>query len=436
MQDLVSNLVHRVATTLPWDVRVSNILHNLRISATSIPDVYGQTVMGIFYLVGVQGMPLLENPPKNHRQIDNRHVPPVYGRLLGRKVMGFAMKRLKDKEKAEEFVLMHSGEWLRKFVHGQLNTLEGKTLEEASKYLMTALKNYLTSQYRVRQDVSEPSDVDFSDLGDSFSGGISDITERQISDVASAAAQQIARQNPNSGITKDDVMTYIELLSSGLSNDKIITDKMLPFLKERETFSPSAWTKYKDIIVDTMTKELTASSIVVRNLDVEPVIASNLTMGLTEKLVEKTAASKLGGSGHSYMTQLEFMQSEFTRSAAETLYEHVNSLHRQLENHPKFESVSFFTSWDYGMPRQNGDTWTCRVWLKSVDVIPLDGGEELEPNLEMKVTFGSSVDVELVMGNRKTIFKKTFSAASAYPRLIGTYCADEWSKLLRGGSDV
>jgi len=432
MQDLVSNLVHRVATTLPWDVRVANLFHNLRISGTSIPDVYGQTAMGVFYLIGVQGMPPLENPPKNVRQIDNRHIPPIYGRLLGRKAMGWAMKRLKDKEKAEEFLLMHAGEWSRKAVHGQLNALEGKDLDSASKYLFKAMSNFLMDQHRTdtRQEVSSPSDVDFSDLGDSFSGGISEITPLQISDVATAAAQQIARQNPNSGITKDDVMTYIELLSNGLSNDKIINDKMLPFLKERETFSPSAWTKYKDIIVDTMTKELTASSIVVRRLDMEPVIASDLTMEITANLVEKTASSKTG-SRLSYMTQIEFMQSEFTNAAAIGLYEHVLSLHKQLESHPKFENVSFFTSWDYGSPRQNGNTWSSRVWIKSVSVIPVGGGDELEPNLEIRITFGDSVDVELVMGNRKTIFKKNFSAASAYSGVIGAYCADEWSKLLK-----
>lgn len=297
MLDLTSDLCRRVEASIHWETRLANLFFGLRVAVTSVPDGFGQVVMGIFSLLGITGMEPLENPPKNLRQLDNRHVPPAYGRQFGRKAIAWGVKRLKDNEQAQDFLVMFMGELHNKAKLGQLKSIEGKDMDSAQKFVFRLMHNFLQDQYRkenrrrTRYDTGDEVDVSDMVLPDT---GVRDLSQDDMTHLDKALgniANQIQRQWPDSGITKEDLNLYVNYLSDGLSDEQIIRQKMLPFLKDRATFSPAAWTKYKQFIREQLTDELKTAGLMVRYLDEEaPVVeASEVTRNLTASLVEKTA---------------------------------------------------------------------------------------------------------------------------------------------------
>ena len=440
MLDLTAALRRRTAATLPWATRTANMFFHLRIAVTSVPDGFGQVANGIFSLLGVTEMLPLENPPVNLRQIDNRHVPPAYGRDLGRRGMGWAMKRLKNKEKAEEFLIAFLGHLTDKAKRGLLRAIEGKPLDQAEKFLFTMMNNYLMDQRRSegRRPHDDAGNEDLSDLGDTLGDSLNEAASVDIDHAAQQATKAITSRWPDSGITEDDVRTYLELISDDVSDAQIIGGKMLPFLEGRTTFSPAAWTKYKRTILDAVKTDLKTASWFVRDLDEGLVFASEETQAAASILMEKTASMGKAALEPgtvlrlNYDAQLETLHSMFVGAAGQELYKHVNELHRVYADDPRFEGAFGFTSWDYGSPRNQSGKWAIRVWLKSSPTLVGVDERELDANLDLQIDFGDKVEVELKMGNREAIFKKSFSKTQASPSVIAAYCGEAWSKLLVG----
>lgn len=265
----------------PWERRVA---HLLRLSATSIPDGFGQVVIGVFHLLGVTGMDPLPNPPKNLRQIDNRHVPPSVGREVGRKAMGWAMKKLKDKERAEEFLISFMGSLIDKAKRGMLR-FEGKSFDEAGRLITTMMQNYRLDQ--LRKEVRRPQDeVSLVDPSESVGlpGGSGDYSQVEMAQAVERAVdratRKILRALPDSGFTEEDVEKYIELASKGYSDTQIIGQKMLPFLQDRASFSLPAWARYKKIIEESLRGQLRMASMMTEDI----VVASDVTRSVTASL--------------------------------------------------------------------------------------------------------------------------------------------------------
>jgi len=307
---------------------------------------------------------------------------------------------------------------------------EGKTYDEAQRLLRTTLINHLRDSYR-RQEVRQRGVVknDLSDMGDLISGP-GEASESEIDHAAIEAAKAIQRQWPDAGITEEDVRTYLHLISEDYSDSQIISQKMLPFLHDRSSFTPGAWTKYKKEIIETVKRELKTASLHVRDLDeADTLTASETTQDIAASLVVKTALEPSSVLRLNYEAQLITLQSTFMSVLGEYLNNQLRSLHEELSRVEKYENVSGFLNWDYGSPRQQSDTWSIRVWLKSSPILP---DQDLDANLNVQIKFGDKVDIELVMGNRTPILKKSMSAVQASPSVIALYCREAGEAKLRG----
>jgi hypothetical protein len=384
-------------------------------------------IYGLFHMWGVTELPPLQNPPKNLTQISK--VPRGYGLDFGRQVYGMLLSKVKDKDKVEEVLSDFLTSKIMDKQHKLADKFKGKTLDEARKIVMVALKNFLVDSYRAKSRNKEDLDLvnDAGEFLDTPAGAdsLDDILPPgELNQVVQEVQRLLKPKNPD---IARDIPLYFDFLMDGTPDSKIINNKMLPFLQDRP-MSPQAWSKgYKDVIKKVLDNHLTRQATVGHETlqRVASLVAS--TKGVKVAIQESTM--KLLG----YEAQLETLQSSFTGYAAEKMYEHIQSAHRSLSNSPKFENVMGFENWDYGSPRQQGDVWSCRVWLKSGSLIQMANGES-QGNLLLKIKFGSTVQVDLEMDNRETLFSKAFSATAASPSTVGTYCADAWVKALTGRS--
>jgi len=123
-------------------------------------------------------------------------------------------------------------------------------------------------------------------------------------------------------------------------------------------------------------------------------------------------------------------QSAITGYAGDTLEMYLNTLHKRLGD-------EHGGNWTYGTAdRQGESTWEIRVWSQSGMLGEVGRVLGRMPNLLIKLAFMSNdVKVELVEGNRNSLFKKTWSATKASGSSIGMACGEAWEKMLRGSVD-
>jgi hypothetical protein len=416
-------------TNLPHNTRVANLFFQLRVGSDA--NLFGRMIYGLFHVWGVTGLPPLQNPPKNLTQISK--VPRGYGFDFGRQVYGMLMSKVKDKDKVEEILSEFLTVRIMDKQHKLADRFKGKALDEAQKIVATALKNFLVDtrrhdKSRDKEDLNLVNEetgeiLDTPDGADSLD---EILPPGELNQVVREVQRLLAPKNPD---IARDIPLYFDFLMDGTPDSKIIGNKMLPFLQDRP-MSPQAWSKgYKDVIKNVLDKHLSRQAS-----------ASSATLSRVANLVSatepevKVAIQESTMKILNYDAQITTLQSSFTGYAAERMYEHLQSAHRSLSSNPKFENVLGFENWDYGSPRQQGDVWSCRVWIKSGSFIQMANGETSEGNLLIKIQFGTQVQVDLVLDNRDTIFSKTFSTTSASPSTVGTYCADAWVKALTGRS--
>lgn len=411
--------------SLPYGTRVAHILFQFRVGSDA--NLFGRMVYGLFHVWGVEGLPPLPNPPKSLVQISR--VPRGYGLDFGKSVYGYLFSRLRDRDKVEEVLSEFLTVKIMDKQHKLADKFKGMPLAEAEKVVMVAVKRYLVDTYRSenrRED--SPDDKDISDVQHILEtpGGGGDLGEvlppAELDQVVREVQRLISPRNPE---IARDIPLYFDHLMDGYKDSEIINNKMLPSL-EAKPISQQAWSKgYKEVIKKVLDKHLE------RNASV-----SDTTLDRVANLVQATSKMALNENTLktlNYDAQLTYLHSVFTGNVAEYLYNYARKLAGDLaSSHPRFENVMGFINWDYGSPRQQGDTWSCRVWLKSGSFFTLEDGTEARGNLNVEIKFGDRVSLDLVLDNSKKIFSKTFSATQANPNTLGAYCAEAWVKALTG----
>lgn len=408
--------------------RVSNLFFQLRVGSDA--NLFGRMVYGLFHIWGVEGLPPLQNPPKNLTQISK--VPKGYGLDFGRHVYSMLLPKLRDTDKVEEVLSDFLTSKILDKQHKLAAKFKGKTLDEARKIVVVSLKNFLIDGYRGegtrnRREVPNQLDPESGEILDTPAGAESldeILPPGELNQVVQEVQRLLSPKNPD---IARDIPLYFDFLMDGTPDSKIIGNKMLPFLQDRP-MSPQAWSKgYKDVIKKVLDNHLSRHSSV-SSVTLERVASLVSSTGPEVKVAIQESTMRL----LNYDAQLTTLQSSFTGYAAERMYEHVVESHRVLSENPQFENIPGFINWDYGSPKQQGDIWSCRVWVKSSPFIPMSGGGDSQGNLLIKIKFGTQVQVEMVLDNHDTIFSKSFSLTAASPSIVGTYCADAWVKALTG----
>jgi hypothetical protein len=143
----------------------------------------------------------------------------------------------------------------------------------------------------------------------------------------------------------------------------------------------------------------------------------------------KVASGSWLGSFMTYEEALSRIQAEVVGGAGQKLEQYVEMLGKRLRD-------DLAGSWTWGIPRQNGGWWECRVWNQGSGSIENTEGEDLDPNILIRAQFGGSdVKVECVVGNRDTILKKSWPANKASQSNIGMACGEAWEKKIKGFVD-
>jgi len=292
MLTLTSALRQRVLASIPWETRLANMLFGLRIAAKTPAELLAQVAMGVFYTLNVTELDPVPKPPTNLREIANdRNVPPsVYSKLTV-KVKGWANNKFRgDKNRVDEFLSEAIASVYDKAAHHKFSEIEGKPLVEAEKFLWRTLENtfndYIRKMKRRPQD--SLNDVDVSDRTSPISpSGEMDLSDTLINQLSPRILRQLKVKFPKFDISEEDIHLYLEYLSNDFSTEEIIKKKMLPFLKNYDSFAVPAWSRYKEVIMDTLKKELKTAGLVV--LDLDPVGVSDATMSLTASLVGRTS---------------------------------------------------------------------------------------------------------------------------------------------------
>lgn len=266
--------------SLPQRTRVANLLFQLRVGSDA--NLFGRMVYGLFHIWGVEGLPPLVNPPKNLTQISK--VPRGYGLDLGKYAYKTLLSRLRDPEKVEEVLSEFLTFKIMDKQHKLADKFKGKPLDEASKLVIFALKNF-ASDTRSRDNRREKNET--PQAVDPESGAILDtpsgaealdevLPPGEINQVVQEVQRILSKKNPD---IARDIPLYFDYLMDGNTDSKIIGNKMLPFLQDHP-MSQQAWSKgYKDVIKNVLDKHLTRQA------------ASEPTLVRVANLVSLTAPS-------------------------------------------------------------------------------------------------------------------------------------------------
>jgi hypothetical protein len=242
------NLRRKVYASLPWGFRLANLLAKLSSSST---DEWGRAAYGVFLMYGVEGMPPIDNkgtPPEVPKSFNTitRTLPRGYGSNFGDQVFKTLLKHFGAKgglSAVEDYMSMG----LTKLMEGgaMARGLKGKTVDEASKYVLRSIVNLalnvvrktnkeksLTDQEGIEEVLADPNNPEtFRNLGD-------ELPEETMAEIK----KDLAKLNPE---LIRDLPLYFELLTEGVSKRKIVMDQMLPFLKDNP-MSPQGWMKDYD----------------------------------------------------------------------------------------------------------------------------------------------------------------------------------------------
>jgi len=232
--EAATTLRRTIYQSLPWGQRVGSLLFNLRFAAD--PASFGKFAYGMFWLLGIEGLPRTPVLPATIKDIDR--LPRGYGHDFGIRAQAVARKYLHDDEDAVEEVLsvvalkLATSESIRR-------AIADKRIRDAENYVLRTVQNqtldYLRSnKVRRHQEISEMIEepASWQDLAELIpereQEGIREELER-------AMGPRLHRELP----------LYFDLLMDGFSNQQIANDRMLPSLQS-QPMSQQALSKYRD----------------------------------------------------------------------------------------------------------------------------------------------------------------------------------------------
>ena len=260
--------------------KVANLLFQLRVGSDA--NLFGRMVYGLFWIWGVEGLPPIPNAPKTLSQISR--VPRGYGLDFGKRVFGMVKSKLQGNvDKTEEYLSEFLTIKIMDKQHKLADKFKGLPLNEAEAIVMTAVRNFAMDMKRDDsrgRNIDGPNTNDLSDVQHMIEapdqGGAAEelMDEGSLPVVIREVQKLIAPKRPD--IAKD-IPLYFDHLLDGLSDAKIIKNKMLPFLEENP-MSQAAWSMgYREVIKNVMNQHLE------RHATIET------TLSVVEKLVQKTA---------------------------------------------------------------------------------------------------------------------------------------------------
>jgi len=233
-----TELRRKAFTTLPWGLRVAHLLHQIRFASDA--SVFGQSIYGLFYLYGVEGMPTPPFVPRNTKDISRLK---GYGREYGQKAFNYALRIFKaDSMKVERAQETLSLAFMKLFSDPTLESkFKGKPLAYAENYVYTAIRSEAISLMRKEKLRSH---VDIEDLIQEPASwdNLGDILPRAEQE---SLLNELERSvNPN---TFPDIVQYFQLLLDGHNTQEIANDRLLPSLQEKP-MSQQGLRRYEAII--------------------------------------------------------------------------------------------------------------------------------------------------------------------------------------------
>ena len=480
--DIVASLLSRTAKTLPQHLRVARLMYELRIAADA--RTFGVSVYTMLYVLGVEGLPPLDETPRHMGDTRKLKGPALsLAQDFGKRMFGMVMKKVRDggKEMVEE-ILNHAYIKLLENQGTLRGRLSGMTLDEAEKYLTTIVLNVYSdfrerdNRYRGRkltpsEKGDEPGPTDVMDAWESPTAlrGLENMVQQSDIDLDRVVSeiQRMFKQKGREDLAKD-IPLYLDLKMDGVKDSRIVNDRMLPSLKESPMSDKNWYKEYQPIVKKVFQQELSKTAALVDdnvrvqvNLEdkitklhwavqddlkefesawekyrtepqkfkpqIDNALQSINSVGTQVRVIsrnlEKLRGSfKTASSSDSYQSQLEQIQMVFVGDAAKRLHQQLEVMH----NH--WFGGERPANWDYGYPEKKSGGWACRIWARN-EMVPGTDADKVEPNLDLQIQFGDKVEVKLVMGNRTTIFDKSFGS-DVTPSVIMAYCADAWGKVV------
>lgn len=228
-------LRRQVFASLPWGLRVANVLFQLRFAADA--RSFGRFVYGMFHMLGVNGLPCTSRVPQTIREIDR--LPDGYGAEFGQKARRVAAKYLRHTDDIDEALSIVALKLIgNKSVE---DSVRGTDLQQAENYVLRMVQNQALDVVR-RERVRRHEDItellrepgSWENLGEL-------IPEREQEQIRREIEQSVSPR------LAPDLVTYLDLLLEGVSNKSIAEQRMLPSLRERP-MSQQGLAKYRDRI--------------------------------------------------------------------------------------------------------------------------------------------------------------------------------------------
>lgn len=249
------DLRSKVASSLPWGLRVARLLHQVRFATE--PAEFGQAMYGLFLLYGVTGMPPAPFTPKNTREISRLK---GYGRDFGKRAYGAALHFFKNDSRTRSQNALTRDDliqdvlsrvFLKLYSDPSLEgKLRGQTLPYAENYTLSSVKTETIDSLR-REKIRMHDSIDdiverpaeWDSLGELIPR---DEQQRIINELEHSVSSNFA----------EDIGLYFQLILDGYSDVEITKGRMLPYLEDKDIPTDKAdsrLNKYKQTIKTVLT---------------------------------------------------------------------------------------------------------------------------------------------------------------------------------------